>query len=201
MFSPATAGHWHGLQFVGYGLHAFTFLRPFAPRALPRFLTTMDALTPDRRALRTLTSGNEHPPFPGQVSLVHLAQPSMHSVSNHLTRPITASLLPTQRNGLPGTRPCGSPLSDSWSGLRTSLESSSQHPAESSSSSYGLHVRLRLLPTPPHDEAVTLGYQERASPGRGLAPLRSCLLPGALGARHDAPIIRRMRYAPNKTMF
>ncbi|HYA40385.1 MAG TPA: hypothetical protein VEF34_03725, partial [Syntrophobacteraceae bacterium] len=42
-----------------------------------------------------------------------------------------------------------------------------------------LHVRLGLLSTPPHGDAVTFDYRERTSPERGLAPLRSRLLPGA----------------------
>src|SRR5215813_14587739 len=36
-------------------------------------------------------------------------------------------------------------------------------PAESSSSSYGPTVRLRLLSTPPHGDAVTFGYGVVAS--------------------------------------
>ena len=32
------------------------------------------------------------------------------------------------------------------------------HPAESSSSTYGLVVLLLLLPTPPRGDAVTVGY-------------------------------------------
>ncbi|HYA43525.1 MAG TPA: hypothetical protein VEF34_19650, partial [Syntrophobacteraceae bacterium] len=44
---------------------------------------------------------------------------------------------------------------------------------------YGLHVRLGLLSTPPHGDAVTFDYRERTSPERGFAPLRSRLLPGA----------------------
>jgi len=157
------------------------FLHPFAPRALPRFPATTGTLTPARLALRTHTRGNEHQPFTGQVSLVHTTQPSTHSVSNHLTRTIIAFPLPAQRDGPSGFRTDGSALADSGSGLRLYLGSSSLRPAESSSSSYGLHVRLRLLPTPPHGDAVSFGYRERASPGRGLPPLRSRLLPGALG--------------------
>jgi len=99
--------------------------------------------------------------FSGQVSLVHTARPSMQSVNNHPTRPVIAFPLPTQRDGLPepGLRPAtpksGSrkPLADLllWpvfrSVLRPSLEGLSQRAAESCSSlSYGLHVRLRLLP-------------------------------------------------------
>jgi hypothetical protein len=34
------------LALIGLGLHASTFLRPLAPRALPRFVATTDALTP-----------------------------------------------------------------------------------------------------------------------------------------------------------
>jgi hypothetical protein len=37
-----------------------------------------------------------------------------------------------------------------------------------------------LLSTPPRGDAVTFGYREWAPPERGLAPLRSRLLPGAL---------------------
>ena len=44
------------------------------------------------------------------------------------------------------------------SGLRHGIAGSPQHYAESSSSSYGPTVRLRLLPTPPPGDAVTFGY-------------------------------------------
>jgi hypothetical protein len=63
--------------------------------------------------------------------------------------------------------------------VRLSLEGSSLRPAESRSSSRGLHVRLRLLSTPPRGDAVTFGFRERASPGRGLVPLCVHQLPGA----------------------
>ena len=39
------------------------------------------------------------------------------------------------------------------------------HQAESGSSSYGLAARLRLLSTPPRDDAVTVGYSLRRSSG------------------------------------
>ena len=100
---------WHsrGWKLLAHRSPASTFLRPFAPRALPRFLATMDALTPVQGALRTHTKGNEHPPRPEQVSLVHMTRPSLHSVTNHPTRPVIAFLLPTQRDRLPdpGLRP------------------------------------------------------------------------------------------------
>ena len=67
----------------------------------------MDALTPARGALRTQHKRNEHPPRPGQVSPVHMTRTSLHSVTNHPTRPVIAFPLPTQRNRLPepGLRP------------------------------------------------------------------------------------------------
>ena len=46
--------------------NASTYLRPFAPRALPRFITTMDTLTPARRALRFRT-----PIFTGSKSAIN----------------------------------------------------------------------------------------------------------------------------------
>jgi hypothetical protein len=48
--------------------------------------------------------------------------------------------------------------------LRRLPGSSPLRPAESSSSSYGPPVRFRLLPTPPHDDAVTFSYEVMAYP-------------------------------------
>jgi hypothetical protein len=172
-------GHSGGWKPISHMVPASTFLRPFAPRALPRFPATTDALTPAQGALRTLIRGNEHPPWPGQVSLLHTARPSMHSVTKHLTRPAIAFMLLAQRDKLPGNRADGFALAVLGSGLRLESADSSLRTAESCSSSYGLHVHLQLLPTPPHGDAVTFGYRERASPGRGLAPLKSRLLAGA----------------------
>jgi len=171
LLSPALAEHFRRSLFVTAGLHPSTFLHPFAPQALPCFLATMGAVTPAQRVLRVLIRDNELPPSTGQVSLLHSSRPSMHSVTKHLTHPVTASPLPAQRDRLPGLL--------SGSGLHPESAGSSLRTAESCSSSYGLHVRLRLLPTPPHGDAVTFGYQERASPERGLPPLQSHLLAGA----------------------
>jgi len=169
----------------------------------------MGALTPARLALRTHTRGNEHQPFSGQVSLVHSAHPSMHSVPNHLTRPAIAFMLPTQRDRLPDDRSDGFALSVSRSGLRRSPGGSSLRPAESVLSSYGLHVRLRLLSTPPRGDTVTFGYRERASPGRGLTPLCVHRLPGALGTgftpvptlQNDSPFCKDEDYLRLQRMW
>jgi hypothetical protein len=182
-------GHYRRSVFVHCGLHASTSLRPFAPGVLPPFPAPMDALTPTR-PLHAPASQSHERPFTGQVSLVHTTLPSMHSVTTHLTCPTIASSLPAQRGGLPGLTLLLGPLPAAGfchplarvhlrSGLRLESAGSSHRTAESCSLSYGLHVRLRLLPTPPRGDAVTFGYRERASPGRGLSPLRLRLLPGA----------------------
>ena len=100
-------GHSRGLKPHPHTITASTFLHPLAPRALPRFFATMDALTPARGALRTQHKRIEHPPWPGQVSPVHMTRTSLHSVTNHPTRPVIAFPLPTQRDRLPepGLRP------------------------------------------------------------------------------------------------
>ena len=163
--------HSHRLSFRPSLDYPSAFLHPFAPSRFRDFLALTGALTPVRWALRTLMRGNEHPPRTEQVSLLHMTRPSMHSVTKHLTYPVIASPLPAQRDRLPGLL--------SRSGLRLESAGSSLRTAESCSSPYGLHVRLRLLPTPPRSDAVTFGYQERASPERGLSPLKSRLLAGA----------------------
>jgi hypothetical protein len=97
--------HSHWLRFYPMLNYLSTSLHPFAPQALPRFFALTGALTPAQWALRTLTRGNEHPPYPRQVSLVHTARSSTHSVTKHLAHPAIASPLPTQRGRLPGLYP------------------------------------------------------------------------------------------------
>jgi hypothetical protein len=189
LLSPC--GHSRRFAFALYGLHRSTFLPALAPRALPRFFATMQALTPAYPVLR-LALQNERRPLNRQVSLVHTARASTHSATKHLTPPTIASLLPAQRDGLP--RPFGfrgthsrsrgfnqpGVSSRSRSGLHLGSAGSSRRAAESCSHyCYGLRLRLRLLPTSPRGDAVTFGYRERASPGGGLSPPNSRLLPGA----------------------
>ena len=63
------------------------------------------------------------------------------------------------RSGLTPTAVTDSP----WSGLRHLLAGSPPHPAVSRSSSYGLVIHLLLLPTPPHGDAVTIGYRPESA--------------------------------------
>jgi len=65
--------HLRGWKPLAHSFPASAFLPPLAPRALPRFLATLGALTPAQGALRTPTSDSEHPPYPRQVSMVHMA--------------------------------------------------------------------------------------------------------------------------------
>jgi len=168
--------HCRRFLIIRHGRYLSTSLRPFTPQALPCFHATIDALTPIRPVLR-LSMQNERRPYNGQVSLVHMTRTSLHSVTKHLTRPITAFRCPPSVLDFQAWR---DHPSLSRSGLRLESESSSLRTAESCSQyCYGLHVRLRLLPTPPRGDAVTVGYRERASPGGGLSPPCSRLLPGA----------------------
>ena len=172
-FSDPSSQEWQFDRFLFplLAFHASTFLSPLAPYPLRYFFATMETLTPISLSPNL------------QVSLVHMTRPSLHSVTNHLTHSAIALFIPSQRDGLPGVRT----LSPPRSGLRTLPAGSPKRPAESCSSSYGLQVRLQLLSTLPHGNAVTFNYRERASPGRGLSPLRSSLLPGAL-ARAFQPV-------------
>ena len=160
--SPAclASRHSHGSRFYPRLTYLSTFLHPLAPRALPRFLALTGALTPAQGALRTLIRGNEHPPYPRQVSLVHIAQPSLHSVTKHLAHPVIASPLPAQRDRLPGPYP----------GLDFALNPEARRCARPN--------RVRHDPTdcrfasgcsPPRVAAtqLPLATRERASPGKG----------------------------------
>jgi len=73
-------------------------------------------------------------------------------------------------------------------GFRHFLAGSPRQQAESSlrrlteiSLYCGLDVRLRLLPTPPHGDAVTISYEEPDIPRQGLPPRQCNNITGALG--------------------
>jgi len=76
-------------------LHATTSLRPFAPRALPRFHATMGVLTPARTVLRRLSGRMNSVTDSARVSPIHATRPSYHSASTHpLPRPHRFRTLP-----------------------------------------------------------------------------------------------------------
>ena len=143
----ALAGTAAGCSSVVHVRRVSTFLRPFAPPALPGFLATMGALTP-------VTPGLELARHSRQVSLLHVSG-LRPSVSNHLTAsPGRFRTLPLSARGFPALR---------RSGLRLSLAGSPIGPAESSSLSYGRLLHLPLLPTPPRGDAVTVGYRPESA--------------------------------------
>ncbi len=152
---------------VRYPSTSLRSLRSGPITALPRYYGRSDSCPPGSSALLCMNSAS----VSRQVSLFHMTRSSLQSATKHLARSAIASPLPAQRGRLPGLL--------SRSGLHPESAGSSLRTAESCSSSYGLHVRLRLLPTPPHGDAVTFGYQDRASPERGLPPPQSHLLAGA----------------------
>ncbi len=146
-----------------------TFLRPFARRALPRFLARMDALTPGRSILRILIRDIELRPCTRPGLLASCIKPSDRSASNHLLPPLGLGLVSPR--SLPRGLPTASLARTTASlGLRLFLAGSPRQPAESSSSSCGPAVHLQLLSTPSHEDAVTFGYEVQTQFRQGLAP-------------------------------
>ena len=145
--------------FCSWFNYSSTFLHPLAPRALPRFFATTGALTPAQWALRTLIRGNEHPPCPEQVSLIHRTRPSMHSVTIHLTRPAIASPLPAQRDRLPGLCP-GLDFAFGLQAHRHARPNRVRHPTDCMFASGCSPPRLAAAQLP-------LATRERASPEEG----------------------------------
>ena len=138
-----------GTVSFGTSLTSSTFLRPFAPRALPRFITTMDALTPDRLSAD------------GQVSLIHARILPIVPPPTTPCRPRLALTRYPSADGLPV----------SGSGLRHFPAGSPRHKAESRSSSCGPIIHLLLLPTPPRDDAVAVGYRPESACLEGTSTL------------------------------
>ena len=82
-FSRERHCHRFVILFPWLGHHASIFLRPFAPPALPGFVTTMGALPPGRSALRILIRDNEHRPLHRSGLLVSCIETSDRSASIH----------------------------------------------------------------------------------------------------------------------
>ena len=180
--SPAcvAVGTVAGLSSVVPVHSATIFLRPFARRALPRFIARTDALTPGRPALRILIGDHEHRTCPRPGLLALRTKPSDRSASNRLLSPPGFGLVVSR--GLPRGHAAASLSGTTASlGLRHYLAGSPRQPAESSSSSCGPAVHLQLLSTPSHEDAVTLGYEVQTQLRQGLSPRRSDTLTSALG--------------------
>jgi hypothetical protein len=126
---------------------------PGITRLLPAIgrIATMGALTPVRGRACGLLSLAPSPCDRPHRSL-HFTYITFRALRLQPPRRSTRSLwhLSCQRHGLPARH---------GSGLRQSIGGSPDGKAESSSSSYGLPVRLPLLSTPPRGDAVTVGYR------------------------------------------
>src|SRR5437867_3883167 len=158
---------------IRHRLLASTFLRPLAPRALPRFLATTDALTPAGRLFGR--TGHEHrsgpdgsPCLPRSHFQPFCPQPPRRPSHGICSRsrfcsargrwPEDPALERGQREKFPWR---------SWRGLRTALAGSPVGVAESGlrcvmfdmSRYYGRVVHLRQLPTSCRHDAVAFGYR------------------------------------------
>ena len=157
--------HWRVSQFRSFcSFHYPPSCAAFAPRELPRFITTTGALTTEGAALRL----NEHElrSCPPQLSLLHVHR--LPTIPPPIT-PQSPTIAFTFVLLAPAWTPCpfrGGVSSFSFkpsawpacSGLRLIGAGSPDCVAESSSSSCGLVVHLPLLSTPPRGDAVTVDY-------------------------------------------
>jgi hypothetical protein len=149
-FWPLSSGrpHCRSLLLHPSGPHRSTFLPPF-PRCGFAARTSRNRHRRPCSTMKALTPARRH--RDGRAS------------------PLTASHLP---NVPPPTTGCArSPLSPPHQrdrllpGFAMNELARRTHPAESSSSSYGPPVRLRLLPTPPRGDAVTFDFGAVTHPG------------------------------------
>jgi len=162
--------HSHWCQFCPMLDYSSTFLRSLGSRpvtALLRYYGRSDSCSPGSSAslgMNTASIGQ-------QVSLVHTARPSLHSVTKHLARPAIASPLPTQRGRLPGLYP----------GLDFTLNPQARRYARPNRVRYPTDCMFASGCSPPHlavtqlPSATGIGH----NPGGGLSPPKSRLLPGA----------------------
>ena len=180
-----------------------TFLPPLAPRALARFVATMEALTPAQRLFGP--SGHEHRSGPGGSPCLlrpHF-QPFCPQPPRRLNHAICSrSQFVSVRDCMPvdHARPSehGEALPcRSWHRLRTALAGSPVGAAESGllcvmsvmSRRYGPVVHFRQLSTPCRHGCSSLRLQAgERSAWRGLAPRCVYAITGALG--------RALRCAP-----
>ena len=152
---------------IGMVLSYFTFLLPFAPRELPRFITTMRALTSTGRPATQSVLSRQI----SSLNALHL--PDILSPTTRYSPAVAFLSCSLQRCRPPVAEPscCLRFRSDDRSGLRPYLAGSSPYLAETSSLYYGLSIRLQLLSTPPRSDAVTFDYMLNMHAWRGLAPL------------------------------
>ena len=123
----------------------------------------MGALTPVQPAY--------HRPCFGQVSLVHMTRPSLHSVTKHLTRSVIAFfLLPAQRDGLPGALTFASSAIQSASRSGLHRERQARRNARPNRVRHPTDYRFAYGCSPPRLAATQL----LQLPGAGISWRRTC---------------------------
>src|SRR6266550_2686263 len=170
---------------IGHSFCASTFLPPLAPRALPRFLATTDALTPAQRFFGPC--GHERRSGPGGSPC--LSRPHFQPFCPQPPRRLCHGICARSRSvSARGRRPVDlaslrrlkeSFLLGSWPGLRSALAGSPVGAAESGllcvmslmSRHYGRVVHLRQLPTSCCHDAVAFGFRRvNVPPDRDFHP-------------------------------
>ena len=142
-------GHSHRSVFCQPHVNASTSLRSLRSRpitALPRYYGRSDSCPPGSSALPSMNSSSCY----GQVSLIHAPDlPIPPSPTTGQALDIAFARYPSARRvpHFPGL------------GFTFRQQARRRRPAESSSLSYGWIVHLLLLPTPPHGDAVAVGYR------------------------------------------
>ena len=201
LFSLGRPRHYRrsNLAFViRHGRSTSTFLRPLAPRALPRFVATMDALTPVGRffgpcghELRSVPGGS---PCLSRTHVQPLCSQPLHRpspgilvrsrfVSARVCQPADPVAWRPQREVFP----CRS-----WPGLRISARRLAGRCSRIGftlcwSHCYGRVVHLRQLPTPCCHDAVAFGYRRVNVPPDGDFHPAVCTPPQAHERGHSCP--------------
>src|SRR5919198_2945164 len=132
--------------------------------AAHRRCSTMRALTPARRS------------HTGQVSsLTPLCLPDIPSPTTSCASNVAFTVTSAH------------PIGPSRVQISPTLAGSPTHTAETGSSSYGLSIRLRLLPTPPRGDAVTFSFMQCDLTWSGLSPHLQSVLTNVRGAASRRP--------------
>ncbi len=138
-----------------FKLHWYRHLASYLPTPLPSSWVCSPGLSVADCYLRYYEGSESYNPSPGVAGLpTYCDLPSCRSTSNHVMCPLIALSTTTASTVIFRLHP--------------NVGGSPTHPAESSSSSCGPTVRFRLLPTPPHGDAVAFGYGAVAYSGMDL---------------------------------
>ena len=169
--------HWGRFGFVAFVRHASTFLGPFAPRPLRRFIATMGALTPVRRLFGSFE--HEHRLFPGQVSQIHAPDLLQPFCLQPPDAPLSALIsFCSQHESFRSVSDLTSPLN------RRLVDRARPNRVRFRTSRLlrtGCSPPAALHPASWRRSCSRLQVSKNVNPERISQPLRSCALSGALG--------------------